>query len=142
MFVICLPKCSHWLTKPIVLINRLDVMLAVFYYDNKITLTQLRRMLMHNFDKIVLKRSIPASFWRFRFFLQSNNKYSINFNCINHSYSGREPWYSGYGKRLTFQRLWVYWMDIFSHISCKNFNDVCLKRLKINEKEAGVGPFF
>ena len=29
----------------------------------------------------------------------------------------------------------------FSHICCKNCK-VCLKRLKINEKEAGVGPFF
>ena len=30
----------------------------------------------------------------------------------------------------------------FSHIYCKNCNDVCLKRPKINEKEAEVGPFF
>ena len=30
----------------------------------------------------------------------------------------------------------------FTYICCKNFNDVCLKRLNINEKEAGVGPFF
>ena len=30
----------------------------------------------------------------------------------------------------------------FIHICCKNCNDVCLKRTKINEKEAGVGPFF
>ena len=29
----------------------------------------------------------------------------------------------------------------FTYICCKNYNDVCLKRLKINEKEAGVGPF-
>ena len=36
----------------------------------------------------------------------------------------------------------VYWMDIFSsYICCKNCNDVCLKRPKINKKEAGVGPF-
>ena len=31
---------------------------------------------------------------------------------------------------------------IFTYICCKNCNDVCLKRPKINEKEAGVGPFF
>ena len=31
--------------------------------------------------------------------------------------------------------------DIFTLISCKNCI-VCLKRLKINEKEAGIGPFF
>ena len=29
----------------------------------------------------------------------------------------------------------------FTFICCKNCN-VCLKRPKINEKEAGVGPFF
>ena len=33
----------------------------------------------------------------------------------------------------------VYWMDM---ICCKNCNDVCLKRPKIKEKEAGVGQFF
>ena len=33
-------------------------------------------------------------------------------------------------------------MDIFfTYICCKNCNDECLKRPKINEKEAGVGPF-
>ena len=59
---------------------------------------------------------------------------------------GREPWSSGYGKRLTFQRSWVRipaqytgW-TFFTYICCKNCN-VCLKRPKINEKEAGVGPF-
>ena len=37
----------------------------------------------------------------------------------------------------------VYWMDMtfFTLICCKNSNCACLKRLKINEKEAGVGPF-
>ena len=29
-----------------------------------------------------------------------------------------------------------------TYICCKNCNDVCLERPKINEKEAGVGPFF
>ena len=32
--------------------------------------------------------------------------------------------------------------DIFSHIFVVKICNVCLKRLKINEKEAGVGPFF
>ena len=38
----------------------------------------------------------------------------------------------------------IYWMDMtfFTMICCKNFNDVCLKRPNINEKEAGVGPIF
>ena len=36
----------------------------------------------------------------------------------------------------------IYCMDMtfFTLIWCKNCNDVCLKRPKINEKEAGVGP--
>ena len=33
-------------------------------------------------------------------------------------------------------------MSFFTLIWCKNCNDVCLKRPKINEKEARVGPFF
>ena len=36
----------------------------------------------------------------------------------------------------------VYWMDIFSHIFVVKICNVCLKRPKINKKEAGVGPFF
>ena len=37
----------------------------------------------------------------------------------------------------------VYWMEMtfFTLICCKNCNDVCFKRPKINEKEARVGPF-
>ena len=30
----------------------------------------------------------------------------------------------------------------FAYNCCKNCNDVCLKRPKINKKEAGVVPFF
>ena len=30
---------------------------------------------------------------------------------------------------------------LFTYICCKNCNDVCMKRPKINEKEAGDGPF-
>ena len=35
----------------------------------------------------------------------------------------------------------IYWMDFLSHIFVVKICNVCLKRLKINEKEAGVGPF-
>ena len=44
-------------------------------------------------------------------------------------------------------RLWVQipapytGKTFFTLICCKNYMDVCLKRPKINEKEAGVGPF-
>ena len=56
----------------------------------------------------------------------------------------QEPWSNGYGWRLMFKRLWV-WIPVpytwWTLICCKNCNDVCLKRPKINEKEAVVGPF-
>ena len=37
----------------------------------------------------------------------------------------------------------IYWMDIFSHLFVVKIvmMFVCLKRPKITEKEAGVGPF-
>ena len=56
-------------------------------------------------------------------------------------------WFSGYGWWLMFERLWVRIMapytgwtlrHCFTFICCKNWN-VCLKRPKINENEAGVG---
>ena len=61
----------------------------------------------------------------------------------------REPWSSDYGRRLVFQRSWVWILSLYTGwtwhfytlICCKNCNNVCLKRPKINEKEAGVGPF-
>ena len=45
-----------------------------------------------------------------------------------------------HSKGRGFESRPVYWMDIFHIFCCKNCN-VCLKRPKINEKEAGVGPF-
>ena len=61
---------------------------------------------------------------------------------------GQEPWSSGYGRRLMFWRSCVqipvpytgWTWHFFTLICCKNCI-VCLKRLKINETEAGVGPF-
>ena len=53
---------------------------------------------------------------------------------------GREPWCSGYGRRLVSWRSWIWipapdigW-TFFTHICCKNCN-VCLKRRKWD------GPF-
>ena len=52
------------------------------------------------------------------------------------------------GKRFTFRRLWVRipapytGLTFVTYICFKNCNDVYLKRPKINEKEAGIGPFF
>ena len=55
----------------------------------------------------------------------------------------REPWSSAYGRRLVSKRLWVC-IPLVGHFykltCCKNCN-FGLKRLKINEKEAGNGPF-
>ena len=68
-------------------------------------------------------------------------------NQLVHKKLGREPWLSGYGKRLTFQRLWVqipapYTGWTFLHIiCCKNCN-VCLKRPKINKKRPWLAHFF
>ena len=60
---------------------------------------------------------------------------------------GREPWSSGYGSRLTFQRSWVRipapdtgW-TFFTLICCKNCI-VCLKRPKIKtKKRPGLAQF-
>ena len=58
------------------------------------------------------------------------------------------PWFSGYGRRLMYNRSWVripapwtgWTWHFFSLICCSNCI-ACLKRPKINEKSAGVGPF-
>ena len=72
---------------------------------------------------------------------------SLPFFLLLKSSFRREPWSSGYGWRLRFKRSWVEipapytgW-TFYTLICCKNCF-VCLKRPKINEKEAGVGPFF
>ena len=60
---------------------------------------------------------------------------------------GREPWSSGYGKRLTFQRSWVRFpvlytgWTLFTLICSKNCK-VCLKRPKINKKRGRCWPIF
>ena len=59
---------------------------------------------------------------------------------------GQELWSSDYGRCLMFERLWVqipapyFGWTIFTLIVVRNCI-VCLKRPKMNEKEAGVGPF-
>ena len=65
----------------------------------------------------------------------------------NKNYAGREPWSSGYGRRLMLQRSWLRipapntGRTFFTFIFCKNCN-VCLKKTKINEKVAGEGHFY
>ena len=66
---------------------------------------------------------------------------TLQLTLIGH---GREPWSSGYERRLTFQRLRVLiaapytgW-TFFTLICCKKRNDVWLKRQKINDK-IGLG---
>ena len=61
----------------------------------------------------------------------------------------KQPWSSGYGRRLMFPRSWVQFpapytgrtLHVFTLIFCKKYNDICLKRPIINEKEVGVGSF-
>ena len=56
----------------------------------------------------------------------------------------REPWSSGYGRRLMSQRSWVWILApfigrTFFHIYFyENCSDVCLRRPKINETEVGL----
>ena len=55
---------------------------------------------------------------------------------------GREPWSSGYGRRLMYRRSWVripapYTGWTFFTIICCKYYIVHLKRSKINEEEAG-----
>ena len=52
-----------------------------------------------------------------------------------------EPWSSGYRRRLLFQRLWFQIMTA-PHTRCKNCNDVCLKRPKINDKRGRCWHIF
>ena len=46
------------------------------------------------------------------------------------------------GRGFKSQRRILDRHDIFTLICFKNYNDACLKRPKINKKEAGVGPIF
>ena len=55
---------------------------------------------------------------------------------------GREPWSSGYGRRLTIKRSMVQIPSSDVHFSHYNVVKVCLQRPKINEKEAVDGPYF
>ena len=73
--------------------------------------------------------------------------------CRKHSFikihiRGREPWSSGYGRRLMFHRSWVWipplytgWTFFHIPICCKNLQCV-FEKPKINWKEAGVSLFF
>ena len=69
-------------------------------------------------------------------------------SSLRQHFKGREPWSSGYGRRLSFWRMWV-WIPVpytgwtFFHINLlQNCIDHCLKKTKNKRKEAGDGPFF
>ena len=65
-------------------------------------------------------------------------------------YHGREPWSSGYGRRLTILRSWVWipapytgWTwHFFTLICCKNCNNVCLKKTENKRKRGRGWPIF
>ena len=63
--------------------------------------------------------------------------------------NGREPWPSGYGRRLRFQRSLVRipasytgWTWPFSHWSVVKIVMMFVWKDQKNEEDAGVGPFF
>ena len=72
---------------------------------------------------------------------------AIKFSLIG-SASGREPWSSGYGRRLTFLRSWVripvpYTGWTFFHIKLLlNCVDVCLKKTENKRKRGRGWPIF
>ena len=68
------------------------------------------------------------------------------FSVMLRSIEGREPWSSSYGRGLPFRRSWVWILapytgwTFFTNICYKNYNDVCLKRPKINDKRGWAWP--
>ena len=72
----------------------------------------------------------------------------IGSNCARKSHLrlGRLPWSSAYERRLMFWRSWVRILALYTgwtfsaFVCCKKIKG-CLKRPKINEIEAGDGPF-
>ena len=73
----------------------------------------------------------------------------VQYTQTNERSKGREPWSSGFGKRLTFQRLWVRipapytgW-TFFTYICCK-ICIVCLKKTENDKtkKRPGLAHFF
>ena len=83
-------------------------------------------------------KSLLSSIGWWRPFLVGNKKWNLYLEW-------QEPWSSGNGRRLMCERSWVWipppftrWTwHIFTLICCKNCI-ACLKRPKINKKEAGV----
>ena len=114
--------------------------------------------------------TLPCSFnfgpfrWHFHGHFEASNSLLISFflslsisrhepmcsrSCSLTTWKECEPRSSGYGRILTFWRLRVQipalytgWTWHFFIFICCNNCIVCLKRLKIYVKEAGVGPFF
>ena len=118
----------------------------------------LSKTLSNNWDKTLLAISVGKLvtlsmshfrvffFHRVRQFLLSYpiQGFCVTCNSKNKERSfGWEPWSSGYGRRLMFHKSWVWipalytgWSwHFFTLICCKNCT-VCLKRPKINKKEA------
>ena len=65
------------------------------------------------------------------------NNVSAWTNTAKHSYPRREPWSSGYGRRLMFRRLWVRIPSLYTGWTFFIFT--CCKNCNVykNEKEAG-----
>ena len=67
----------------------------------------------------------------------------LNFKDKNDVHLGGSPGLVVMGRDSSGFESWHRILDgyFFTYSCGKNCNDVCLKRPKINEKEAGVGPF-
>ena len=79
------------------------------------------------------------------FSVASINSVGFNYILSNNEAIGREPWSSGYGKRLMFRTSWVRFLALYTgwtifHVYLMYNCNVCLKRPKLNKKEARIGP--
>ena len=78
-----------------------------------------------------------------------NKSFKSYFGLPKYEDIGREPWYSGYGRRLTFQRSWAripapdtgWTLKFFTLICCKHCI-VCLKKTENKRKRGRDGPIF
>ena len=55
-------------------------------------------------------------------------------------YIGREPWSGGYGRRLTYQRSWVWILALYTGWTWHFFTFICCKNCLFEKTEKEAGP--
>ena len=126
----------------------------IFKNDNVLTVRQKARVLPHRNVIVVLYKTISSIS---SVCSETNDAFNNRISCclrvhqVCHCCNSSKfafHWSSGYGWWLMFVRSWARipapytgW-SFFTLICFINCNNVCLKRPKINEKEAVVSPFF